>query len=92
MKDTPGDAVPTISHCLTGPREAETATDVGGTKGYHHLGYHLFPWTMGSRPIGAHIDGWPTGKDLFQLSKGCLRSREGRFHRAVQEPKDSDDQ
>ena len=37
-------------------------------------------------------EGRPTGEDLFQLSEGCLRSGEGRFHRAVQEPKDSDEQ
>ena len=54
MRDTPRVLVLTVSHHHTGPREAETAIDVGGTKGYHHLGYHHIPWTTGSRVIGTH--------------------------------------
>ena len=54
LKDTPGMLVLTINHCHASPQGAKTAIDIGGTKGFHHLGYHHLPQTLGSRVIGAH--------------------------------------
>ena len=44
----------TVNHCPNGLQGDETAIDVGGTKGYHCLGYHHLPQTVDLRVIGAH--------------------------------------
>ena len=46
--------VPTINHCYANPLGAKTAIDIGGTKGFHHLGYPHLPQTEGLRVTGAH--------------------------------------
>ena len=46
--------VPAINQCHAGSWGTKTAIDVGGTKGFHHLGYHHLPWTIGLRVTGAH--------------------------------------
>ena len=43
----------TINHHHTSPQGAKTVIDIRGTKGYHHLGYHCLPKTVGLRVIGA---------------------------------------
>ena len=43
-----------IINChLIGPREAKNVTDIGETKGLHHLGSPHLPWTMVLRVTGA---------------------------------------
>ena len=45
---------PTVDHHHVGPLGAETAIDVGGTKGLCHLGSCHLPWIVGLRATGAH--------------------------------------
>ena len=44
----------TINHHHIGPQGAETAIDVGGTKGLHHLSSCHLPQAVGLRATGAH--------------------------------------
>ena len=47
------------NHHLIGPQEAENITDVGETKGLHHLSSPHLPWTMGSRVTRVHYQWLP---------------------------------
>ena len=49
----------TINHHHVNPQGAETAIDVRGTKGLHHLGSHHVPQIMGSRVTGAYYQWLP---------------------------------
>ena len=49
----------TINHHHIRPQEAETAIDVGGTKGLHYLSSHHHPQTKGLRVTGAHYQQLP---------------------------------
>ena len=49
-----GMVVPIINHHLVSPQEAENVTDIGETKGLHHLGSPHVPQTAGLRATGVH--------------------------------------
>ena len=41
-----------VNHYLIGPQEADNITDVGETKGLHHLSSPHLPQTVGLRATG----------------------------------------
>ena len=55
----PGMVAPTVNHHHVSPKGAETAIDVGETKGLHCLSSHHLPQTEGSRVTGAHYQQLP---------------------------------
>ena len=69
-----------INHHLIGPQEAENVTDVGETKGLHHLSSPYLPWTMGLRADQSSLSMASLMLSRSDRSDRSWCPRRGRWH------------